>query len=389
VLEVLFSCFQDNTIESGSMTVQTDFQDLVSHFNCAGVFLRAERYGSGHINDTYLLLFELAGGSIKRYILQRINNFVFQNPAGLMKNIAAVTGHLRRKVIAAGGDPDRETLSLVPTSTSQSFHLTEEGQYWRCYHFIENTIACQTPPSLQHVVHAARAFGNFQGMLHDFPAADLVETIPDFHNTPKRFEDLFRAVELDLHHRARDVADELDFILQRKDELAVVVDRIEQGSLPIRVTHNDTKFNNVLLDEVTGEGVCIIDLDTVMPGSVLYDFGDAIRSIANTAEEDQRDLSKVHFDLEVIDAFARGYLDATRHALTPHELDLLAFSARLMTLECGIRFLTDHLNGDVYFRIQRENHNLDRCRTQFKLVQEMELHDDEMQQIVRRHAAGL
>ena len=371
------------------MTLEIDFQHLVSHFNFEGAFLHAEPYGHGHINDTYRLVFERTDGSIKRYILQRINTFVFHNPAGLMKNIERVTSHLRQKVVAAGGDPDRETLTLVPTRAGQSFHLAEDGQYWRSYHFVEKTIAYQVPANLQHVYHAAWAFGNFQRMLHDFPAADLSETIPDFHNTPKRLEDLIKAVELDSHHRARDVADEVDFILQRKDQLSLVVDLITQGRLPVRVTHNDTKFNNVLLDELTGEALCIIDLDTVMPGSVLYDFGDAIRSIANTAEEGQRDLLKVHFDLDVFDQYARGYLDATRHALTPTELDLLAFSARLMTLECGIRFLTDHLNGDVYFRIQRENHNLDRCRVQFKLLQEMEAHFSAMQQIIEGHAAGL
>jgi len=371
------------------MTFQTDFQHLASHFNFKGEFLRAEPYGHGHINDTYRLFFERTDGSLKKYILQRINKFVFQNPAGLMKNIEAVTSHLSQKVIADGGDLERETLTLVPTRAGQSFHLSEDGQYWRSYHFIEKAIAYQVPASLKHVYHAARAFGNFQYILDDFPATDLSETIPDFHNTPKRFEDCLRALDADPHHRARDVKDEVNFILQRKDELMVVVELIKQGRLPVRVTHNDTKFNNVLLDERTGVGVCIIDLDTVMPGSVLYDFGDAIRSIANTAEEGQRDLSKVHFDIDVFDQYARGYLDVFGHALTSTEQDLLAFSARLMTLECGIRFLTDHLNGDVYFRIQRENHNLHRCRAQFKLVQEMEVHYSAMQRIIERYGAGL
>jgi len=371
------------------MTLQADLRHLVSRFNFDGEFLRGQSFGHGHINDTYRLDFKRTDGSLKSYILQRINNFVFQNPADLMKNIEAVTSHLRRKVIAAGGDPNRETLTLIPTRDGQSFYLAEDGQYWRSYHFIAKAVAYQVPASMQHVYHAARAFGNFQRMLHDFPATDLIETIPDFHNTPKRFEDLINAVEIDSYHRAWEVEDEFDFIRQRKDQLSVVVDLIQQGRLPVRVTHNDTKFNNVLLDEFTGEGLCIIDLDTVMPGSILYDFGDAIRSIANTAEEDQRNLSKVHLDLDVFGQYTRGYLDVIGRTLTSTELDLLAFSARLMTLECGIRFLSDHLNGDVYFRIQRKNHNLDRCRTHLKLVQEMEDHYPAMQQIAAQHAAGL
>jgi Ser/Thr protein kinase RdoA (MazF antagonist) len=363
---------------------EPDFLNLVKHFNFEGDFIRAEPYGYGHINDTYTVFFKQADGKFRKYILQWINHFVFKHPVGLMKNIEAITDHLRRKVISAGGNPDRETLTLVPTRTGKTYHKTKDGLYWRSYTFIEDALTYQTPASMRHVYNAARAFGNFQKMLDDFPVDRLFDTIPDFHNTPKRYQTFIRAVEMDEHNRASGVRDEIEFVMRRADEMHVVVDLIEQGRLPERVTHNDTKYNNVMIDDLTGESLCVIDLDTVMGGSALYDFGDAIRSISNTAAEDERDLSQVRFSLETFQYYARGYLDATINALTPDEIDHLPFSARLMTLECGIRFLTDYLEGDVYFRTHRENHNLDRCRTQFKLVQEMEENYQEMMQTIEK-----
>lgn len=368
------------------MKQHPDFQNLVPHFNYEGEYIRAERYGYGHIHDTYVVFFKLADGRIRKYLLQRINHFVFANPAGLMKNIAAITAHLRRKVIAAGGDPARETLSLVPTRSGSTYHQSGDGMYWRSYHFIEDAQTYQFPASMQHVYNAARSFGTFQLMLADFPLDELEETIPDFHHTPKRFEAFARAVQVDAFNRAGQVREEIAFALRRAEEAPRLVDLIDQGRLPLRVTHNDTKFNNVMIDDHTGQGLCVIDLDTVMPGSALYDFGDAIRSIANMAKEDERDLSQVRFSLEIFGHYASGYLDAVRPILSTEEIELLPFSARLMTLECGLRFLTDYLNGDVYFHTQRQDQNLDRCRVQFRLLQEMEARYDAMIRVIQENA---
>ncbi len=368
------------------MRPEPDFPNIILHYEFEGDFIRAEPYGFGHINDTYAAYFHNSDGSVHRYILQRINHFVFKNPEELMSNISAVTTHLREKAIAAGGNPDRETLTLIPTQSGAVFYRTDDGDYWRAYIFIENALTYQIPESPQHVYNAARAYGNFQQLLADFPVDQLYETIPDFHNTAQRFETFARVVKRDSHKRASDVQEEIDFVLRRAKEMPVLVDLIAQGELPIRVTHNDTKYNNVMIDDQTGEGICVIDLDTVMPGSLLYDFGDAIRSITNTAAEDERDLSSVHFSLDIFEKYAQGYLAATCEALKPVEMEYLAFSARLMTLECGMRFLADHLNGDIYFRTHRENHNLNRCRTQFKLVREMETQFEEMKQIVESNA---
>jgi len=367
------------------MGPEPNFTGVVPNFSFGGQFMYAEPYGFGHINDTYAAYFRKADGTEHRYIMQRINHDVFKHPEELMINIEAVTTHLRRKIAAAGGNPDRETLTLIPTRDGVSFHRTDSGYYWRAYIFIENALTYQIPESLDHVYNAARAYGNFQQLLGDFPVDQLYETIPDFHHTKKRFVTFLKVVDEDKHNRAQDVKDEIEFVMQRAGETSIVVDLIGKGELPVRVTHNDTKYNNVMIDDETGEGVCVIDLDTVMPGSLLYDFGDAIRSITNTAEEDERDLYKVQFSLETFERYTQGYLEATHEALTPAEIEHLAFSARLMTLECGMRFLTDHLNGDVYFRTHRANHNLDRCRTQFKMVQDMEEKFDLMTKIIERY----
>ncbi len=349
-----------------------DYSEIVPNFEFKGEFIQAIPYYLGHINDTHAASFRKPDGKVQRYILQRINHYVFKKPEEVMENIAAVTEHLRRKIIAAGGDPYREALTLIPAVDGGAYYRTDSGDYWRAYLFIEGAQTYQIPKSAYHVYNAGRAFGNFQQLLADFSVTRLHETIPDFHHTKKRFDTFVGVVEADACNRARYVKDEIEFILQRADETPVIVDLIERGELPVRVTHNDTKFNNVMIDDRTGDGICVIDLDTVMPGSSLYDFGDAIRSIANTAAEDERDLMKVHFDPEIFEQFTRGYLEAVRGALTQTEYENLAFSSRLITQECGMRFLTDYLSGDVYFRTQRENHNLDRCRTQFKLVREME-----------------
>jgi Ser/Thr protein kinase RdoA (MazF antagonist) len=358
---------------------------IVPQFSFEGEFIRSEHIGIGHINDTYTANFRRTNGIEHRYILQRINHHVFKNPEEVMANIAAVTTHFRGKITAAGGDPERETLNLIPTKNGNKFYRTGDGYFWRAYIYIENALTYQIPESLQHVYNAARAYGHFQQLLDDFPPDQLHETILDFHNTPKRFDSFVNALEEDFHDRARDAKSEINFVMQRADQTNILVDMLKRDEIPVRVTHNDTKFNNVMIDDETGEGICVIDLDTVMPGSTLYDFGDAIRSITNTAEEDEQDISKVNFSLEIFEKYVHGYTVPMRDTLTKREVEHLAFSARLMTLESGIRFLTDYLNGDTYFRTQRKSQNLDRCKTQFKLVQAMEENYNKMLEIVNRN----
>jgi Ser/Thr protein kinase RdoA (MazF antagonist) len=361
-----------------------DFAGVARCFQFEGDYHGVERLRSGHINDTYALWFRHPGGSMHRYLLQRINHHVFQNPEKLMQNIQAITAHLRGKIVAGGGDPARETLTLIPTIEDRAFCQTPDGSYWRAAIFIEGAQTYEIVENLDHVYNVALAFGRFQRLVSDFPAERLHETIPGFHDTPSRFQAFVDAVERDTANRARSARAEIEFVERRAGDMSILVDLQQQGRVPQRVTHNDTKFNNVMIDDSTGKGICVIDLDTVMPGLSLYDFGDAVRSGANPAAEDERDLSKVTIDLDILDRFAGGYLDAARDFLTPLEIDYLPFSARLMTLECGMRFLTDYLNGDVYFRIDRLNHNLDRSRTQFKMVRDMEERFDEMVSIVSR-----
>ncbi|MBQ7793249.1 MAG: aminoglycoside phosphotransferase family protein [Clostridia bacterium] len=336
-------------------------------------------YGNGHINDTYV------ADSTPRYILQRINSNVFKNPSQVMENILNVTEHLRKKIIENGGDENRETLRVIKTVDGKNFYEADDGSVFRMFNFIENAVSYDAVENPNQLLEAARAFGKFQNMLADFPANKLYETIPDFHDTRKRFENLRRAVEADKVGRLSSVKEEVEFAFAREAEVGTIVDAIADGSVPLRVTHNDTKLNNVMLDEKTGEGVCVIDLDTVMPGSLLYDYGDALRFGASTGAEDEVDLSKIEFSLELFEAFTKGFLGEVGSKLTPRERELLPFGAKIMTYECGIRFLTDYLEGDTYFKIHREHHNLDRCRTQFKLVADMEKKAEEMHNIVAKY----
>ena len=336
-------------------------------------------YGNGHINDTYI------SESNPRYILQRINHSVFKNPEQVMENILGVTEFLKDKIKRIGGDPDRETLNVVKTISGDTLYKTSDGEYYRMYKFIEGSRSYDVPESPDMLYQAARAFGRFQNLLSDYPAESLFETIKDFHDTRKRFENLRKAVEADKCGRCKLVEKEIEFAFAREKETGIIVDAISDGSVPLRVTHNDTKLNNVMLDENTGEGVCVIDLDTVMTGSLLYDYGDALRFGASSGAEDEQDLDKIWFDLEMFEAFTKGFLEEVGGSLTKTERKLLAFSAKMMTYECGIRFLTDYLEGDTYFKIHRENHNLDRCRTQFKLVADMEEKMNEMNSIVEKY----
>jgi thiamine kinase-like enzyme len=363
---------------------QTRPCEICRHFQIDGTLVEIVPYGGGYINDTLLGVYGTPAGPA-RYIHQRINHNVFRQPEKVMENIQRVTCYARERIQAAGGNPDRETLTLVPARDGRFFVQASDGSYWRTYTFIEGARTYDIAENLDQVYHAARAFGIFQKLLDDLPGGRLHETIPNFHHTRKRFDAFLRALASDPAHRAAGVQAEIDFILRREKDASIVVDLLAQGRLPERVTHNDTKLNNVLIDDQSGEGICVIDLDTMMPGSALYDFGDLVRMGTATAAEDEQDLSRVGVDLRLFGALARGYLDSTRDFLTPTELDLLIFGGRLITYEQIIRFLGDYLNGDVYYKINRPGHNLDRARTQIKMLEEMERKQNEMEALVRRY----
>ena len=349
--------------------------DVSSILGQFGLDLPAAPFGNGHINTTFKV------GDPPRYILQKINTAVFTDPDGLMENVVAVTAYLRGEIAKAGGDPERETLTYLPATDGRYVVRDGEGNCWRLYRFIGDarSFEAATP---ERFADSARAFAGFQRMLSGFPAGTLKETIPQFHDTGARLDQLKQAIAEDRSGRAGSVRAEIDFALARAADTRVITDAIADGSVPLRVTHNDTKLNNVLFDDATGRALCVIDLDTVMPGSLLYDYGDALRFGASTAAEDETDLSKVHFDTDLFRAYTDAYLEVLADRISPREIELLPMGAKLMTLECGMRFLADHINGDVYFHVHRENHNLDRARTQFKLVAEMEEKADELNAIV-------
>ena len=331
-------------------------------------------YGFGHINNTHLVGTKCG----KRYILQKINNHVFKDVPALMENVQAVTEFLREK-----NDDPRSTLSLVPTVDGKPYLFREEDHsYWRMYDFIEGSICLQQAETPADFYESAVAFGNFQEQLTQFPAETLHETIPNFHNTKDRYRIFRETLAKDPCGRAKEVQAEIDFALAREAEASTLIDLLTAGKLPLRVTHNDTKLNNVMLDAKTRKALCVIDLDTVMPGLSLYDFGDSIRFGAATAAEDEKDLSKVEMSLELFEMYTRGFLSAC-HGLTELEKEMLPMGAKLMTLECGVRFLTDYIDGDHYFSVHYDGQNLDRCRTQFKLVADMEQKWDAMHNIVR------
>ena len=336
------------------------------------------RYGCGHINETYV--FRDGGG--RRFILQKINTDVFRDPDGLMENIVRVTAFLRTKIAARGGNPDRETLTVVPTHDGAPYLRDPDGGCWRVYPFIEDTISYQTVDQPEVFEAAAEAFGQFQRDLADFPAAQMHETIPHFHDTPDRYRQLADAASRDPMGRLQTAAPEWAFAQARGAGCGTIVNAIAAGTVPLRVTHNDTKLNNVMLDARTRRALCVIDLDTVMPGLAAYDFGDSIRFGASTGAEDERDLARIAMDLGLYETFTRGFVRACGE-MNAAERESLPFGAKIMTLECGLRFLTDYLDGDHYFSIARPAHNLDRARTQIRLVEDMENKWDAMQRIVR------
>ncbi len=323
-------------------------------------------YGNGHINDTFLVVND------RRYILQRMNDSIFLRPDKMMENIIGVTDHIRSKAKERGGDVARASLVVVPTKSGDMFFRDTIGSWWRLYEFTEGTVTKEIVENARDFYTCAEAFGAFQADLADYPAEKLYETIKNFHNTPWRFSNLKKAIEENRAGRLAEVEAEVAFALDREEFAGTLEKARENGSLPLRVTHNDTKLNNILFDEITALPVCVIDLDTVMPGYSVNDFGDSIRFGANTAAEDETDLSKVSLDLNLFATYAEGFIKGCGGRLTEAELDLLPIGAMMMTFECGIRFLTDYLEGDTYFKIHRPKHNLDRCRNQFALVADME-----------------
>ncbi|MGH8017190.1 MAG: phosphotransferase enzyme family protein [Opitutaceae bacterium] len=367
---------------------QTGLSMVAEGFPLPGRLLRGRSYGSGHINDTFLVEFDQAGATVC-YILQRINHRVFKDVPALMDNISRVTTHLARRV-AAGPAPEgerRRVLTLVPAVDGGPYHRDECGGWWRCYIFIANARTYDIVENPRQAREAARAFGEFQEMLTDLPGARLHDIIPFFHHTRRRFETLRRMIEADPLGRAKAAAADIDFALSREPMVDTLLELQARSEMPERVTHNDTKLNNVMID-ANHAAVCVIDLDTVMPGLALYDFGDMVRSATNSAAEDERDLSRVHARLPIFEALVQGYLSAARRFLNAAEIAHLAFSGRLITFEIGMRFLTDHLEGDVYFKTARPGHNLERARNQFALLRSQEKQQNAMEAIVRKEASS-
>ena len=347
-------------------------------FAFTGKVTNVKTCGNGHINSTYIITAE--GG--KRYILQILNTAIFKDPVGVMNNIMAVTDHVRAGLLASGEDTERGTMRVILTKDGQNGYTDPEGRFWRAYDFVEGTVCRLTVDSPETFSRVGEAFGDFQRRLSDFDASRLIESIPNFHNTKKRYADFLAAVERNAAGRVDSVRDEIKFITDRANKCALIVDALESGDLPLRVTHNDTKLSNILLDEVTEEAVCIIDLDTVMPGSSLYDFGDSIRTGAASAAEDEPDLDKVHFLPEMFKAYACGFIKGTGGTLTEREVQMLPDGGYIITLEQAIRFLGDYLDGDTYYHTDYPDHNLVRARTQLKLVAEMEAQTDVLRQFV-------
>lgn len=357
-----------------------DFDKISRAFAMEGTLQSCKPYGSGHINETFLLKTKEADKP--DYILQKINSSVFRDVPGLMENIRKVTSHLHDKMMEEGkGDPEREILSLIPTVDGKAYLLDEQGHYWRMYIYIWPNISYDIVPDGNVAYEGGKMFGRFQRLLSDLPGRELVETIPDFHHIGKRLETFYTVLDRDSHNRAAQAKEEIAFIEKNADGMFRILDLGKSGKIPSRVTHNDTKFNNVLLDE-SNRGLCVIDLDTVMPGYVHYDFGDTIRTATNTGAEDEQDLSNVEMDLSIFRGFARGFLEETKSILNRSELDNLVFSGQLITYTIGLRFLTDYLDGDNYFRTHREGQNMDRCRTQFKLVQSQRSQEEKMHRVL-------
>ena len=361
-----------------------DLRALGARFVLPGRLVDARRHGNGHINDTYAATYDEAGRQV-RYIHQRINDRVFRQPERLMENVARVLAHAAARVRDLP-DPSRRVLTLVAARDGGAWVRDDDGHLWRTYLFIEGTRTWDVVETPAHAEAAARAFGRFQQLLADLPGSRLHDTIADFHNTRRRFDALVSAVEADDENRAAAARDAIDVAIAHGPDVDRLLDAAAAGDVPERVTHNDTKVNNVLMDALTGEALCVVDLDTTMPGLAAYDFGDMVRTATNAAAEDEPDVTRVASRPEFFEAIARGYLAEAAGFLRPAEIDWLPFAGQLLALEQGLRFLTDHLRGDPYYRIHRPGQNLDRARAQFALMQSIERQQDAFTAIVRRYA---
>jgi Ser/Thr protein kinase RdoA (MazF antagonist) len=364
------------------MYQEAQLRRISKQFQIYGEILHAELCKIGHINETYTATYD-QGGMRVRYVHQKLNQNVFKKPTEVMDNLMRVTMHIRRRLEEAGAkDITRRVLTLVPTRDGESFHRDPKGDYWRTFVFVERVQTFETVETPRQAYQAARAFGQFQHQLVDLPGARLHETIPDFHNTRKRFDALVAAIDQDRSNRAQSAKQDIAFAIKQEKIVDVLLKATAKGKIPERITHNDTKFNNVMLDTQSGEAMCVVDLDTVMPGCVLYDFGDMVRTTTSPTLEDELDLGKVEMRMSMFKELARGYLESVGSFLTKAERAHIAFAGRLITFTIGIRFLTDYLSGDTYFRVHRPHHNLDRARTQFKLVQSIERQEETMQKFV-------
>ena len=359
--------------------------EVLTAFDFGAPVVGAVRFGQGHINDTFVVHTQPEDRCCQRFILQRMSAAAFKRPDQLMENVIGVTEYLGREIEKNGGDRNREALRVIRPRNGGAYYADRDGGAWRLYPFVEDTVCFQAAETPELFAASGRAFGHFQRLLQGYPAQTLHETIPRFHDTEDRLAKLKAAVAADKLGRAAECGAEIDFMLAREKDCSVALQALRDGVLPLRVTHNDTKLNNVLMDKATGEGVCIIDLDTVMPGLAINDFGDSIRFGANHSAEDETDLSKVNLDVGLFEVYTQAFLEGAGGTLTASEIEYLPWGAKLMTLECGIRFLTDYLEGDVYFHISREKQNLDRCRTQCKLVGDMEDHWGELAAIVKKY----
>ena len=357
---------------------------IMQAFDVRGRILLCTPFGSGHINDTYRVVIETEKGE-KEYILQKMNTRIFQNPAGLMNNIQLVTEYVKKKILKKGGDPEREAMHFHSTIEGNLYHIDENGECWRLADRVMGSVSYDWAVNREMFANVGRAFGRFMADLADFPAEQLVEVIPNFHNTRVRYQTFVSEVKANRAGRIETCRPEIEFALARKELAEAIVEKLETNELPLRVTHNDTKINNILMDAATDQPLCIVDLDTIMPGACAYDFGDSIRFGASSAPEDETDLDKVYLELDLFEAYTDGYMQAVGNILTQAEAKSLALGTILMTYETGIRFLGDYLNGDVYFKVHRPGQNLDRARTQLKLVADMESKFDQMQAIVDKY----
>ncbi len=361
--------------------INNDIKTAFEAFQREGNITSVNQITAGLINATYLVETDIS----EKYILQKINTFVFKNPDELMENIVGVTKYIAEKIKESGGDYKRENLNFIPCESGKYYFRDENDNAWRMYVYVDEALTYNKSKNTDTFRNAGRSFGRFMKLLDGYPAATLHETIKNFHYTPARYDNFLKAVEADIKGRKSLCEEEIRFVTDRKADTHKLTDLVAEGILPLRVTHNDTKLNNVLFDINTDKGICVIDLDTIMPGLSLYDFGDSIRYGANMTEEDDPDLSKVGIDLSLFEAYVDGYLSETAEKLCDAELDNLAFGAKIMTLECGMRFLTDYLEGDVYFRTTHAEHNIVRARNQFRLVADMEANMDAMNAIVLKY----